>query len=298
MTNTTLSAFSDELAGLVASTAPSVVQVQGRRRAASGVAIGDDAVVTMVRALGREEGLHVRRDDGQSFNAELAGWDPATGIAVLRASGLGSPPLKVATDTPRTGHLAVAVARSWSNVVTASAGIVAIIGGPLHTGRRRSIEQVFRTTAPMHDGFAGGAFVAASGEVIGITTASSIRGLGVVIPAPIAWRAASDVLKHGRPRRGYLGIAGQPVQLGERQKDLIGRDRALLIVGLTSGGPAEAAGLLVGDVLAEFDGQAVSSPEDLLDLLAADRIGKSAQAKVLRGGAVQNVAVTVTERTA
>jgi S1-C subfamily serine protease len=175
---------------------------------------------------------------------------------------------------------------------------VAIIGGPLHTGRRRSIEQVFRTTAPMHDGFAGGAFVAASGDVIGITTASSIRGLGVVIPASIAWRAASDVLKHGRPRRGYLGIAGQPVQLGERQKDLVGRDRALLVVGLTSGGPAEAAGLLVGDVLAEFDGQAVSSPEDLLDLLAADRIGKSAQAKVLRGGAVQNVAVTVTERTA
>jgi S1-C subfamily serine protease len=182
--------------------------------------------------------------------------------------------------------------------VTASAGIVAIIGGPLQTGRRRSIEQVFRTTAPMHDGFAGGAFVGASGEVIGITTASSIRGLGVVIPAPIAWRAASDVLKHGSPRRGYLGISGQPVQLGGRQKELVGRDRALLVVGLTDGGPAESAGLLVGDLLAEFDGQPVSAPEDLLDLLGADRIGKSAQLKLLRGGAVQNVTVTASERTA
>lgn len=298
MANTTLSAFSDELAALVASTAPSVLQVQGRRRAASGIAIGDDAVITMIRALGREEGLQVRRDDGQSFSAELAGWDPATGIAVLRAKGLGAPAVQIAKDTPRTGHIAVAVARSWSNVVTASAGIVAIIGGPLQTGRRRSIEQVFRTTAPMHDGFAGGAFVGASGEVIGITTASSIRGLGVVIPAPIAWRAASDVLKHGSPRRAYLGVSGQPVQLGGRQKEVIGRDRALLVVGLTSGGPAETAGLLVGDVLAEFDGQPVSSPEDLLDLLVAERIGKSAQVKLLRGGAVQDVTVTASERTA
>lgn len=298
MSNTTLSAFSDELAALVAGVAPSVVQVQGRRRAASGIAIGDDAVITMARALGREEGLQVRRDDGQSFGAELTGWDPATGIAALRANGLGAPAAQPAKDAPRTGHIAVAVARSWSNVVTASAGIIAIIGGPLQTGRRRSIEQVFRTTAPMHDGFAGGAFVGASGQVIGVTTASSIRGLGVVIPAPIAWRAASDVLKHGSPRRGYVGIAGQPVQLGERQKDLIGRDRALLVVAVTTGGPAENAGLLVGDVLSEFEGQPVSSPEDLLDLLAADRIGKSAQVKVLRGGAVQNVTVTVAERTA
>jgi S1-C subfamily serine protease len=250
----------------------------------------------MVRALGREEGLQVRRDDGQSFSAELVGWDPATGIAVLRASGLGAPAARVAKDTPRTGHIAVAVARSWSNVVTASAGIVAIIGGPLQTGRRRSIEQVFRTTAPMHDGFAGGAFVGASGEVIGITTAASIRGLGVVIPAPIAWRAASDVLKHGSPRRGYLGVAGQPVQLGERQKALVGRDRALLVVGVTGGGPADTAGVLVGDVLAEFDGQAVSSPEDLLDLLVADRIGKAARLKVVRGDAVRDVALTVAER--
>ncbi|HEY7056470.1 MAG TPA: PDZ domain-containing protein, partial [Vicinamibacterales bacterium] len=194
--------------------------------------------------------------------------------------------------------LAVAVARSWSNVVTASAGIIAIIGGPLPTGRRRSIEQVFRTTAPMHDGFAGGAFVAASGEVIGITTAAAIRGLGVVIPAPIAWRAASDVLKHGRPRRGYLGIAGQPVELGERQRGGTDRDRGLLVVGLTAGGPADSGGVLVGDVLIAFDGQPVSSPEDLLDLLSADRVGKKITTRLLRAGTPLDVELAVTERTA
>jgi S1-C subfamily serine protease len=183
-------------------------------------------------------------------------------------------------------------------VVTASAGIIAIIGGPLPTGRRRSIEQVFRTTAPMHDGFSGGAFVGASGDVIGITTAAAIRGLGVVIPAPIAWRAASDVLKHGRPRRGYLGIAGQPVELGERQRGGTDRDRGLLVVGLTAGGPADSGGVLVGDVLIAFDGQPVSSPEDLLDLLSADRVGKKITTRLLRAGTPLDVELAVTERTA
>jgi S1-C subfamily serine protease len=283
---------------LIEAISPSVVQVHGRRRAASGVALENDAVVTMVRALGRRETLQVRRHDGQAIEAELVGWDPATSLAVLRAPGLGVPPAQRSDATPRVGHLAVAVSRSWSNAVTASAGIIAIIGGPLPTGRRQSIEQVLRTTAPMHDGFAGGAFVGASGAVIGITTAASIRGLGVVIPAPIAWRAASDVLKHGRPRRGYLGIAGQPVELGERQRGGTDRNRGVLIVGLTPGGPADMGGVIVGDILIAFDGQPVTSPEDLLDLLTAERVGRHVPAAFLRGGQPLNVDLTVTERTA
>jgi len=298
MTNSTLAALSDEFSNLIDGIAPSVVQVQGRRRSASGVALADDAVVTMVRALGRHETLQVRRHDGQAIDAELVGWDPATSLAVLRAPGLGVAVAPPSDTAPRVGAVAVAVARSWSNAVTASAGIIAIIGGPLPTGRRRSIEQVFRTTAPMHDGFAGGAFVGAGGSVLGITTAAAIRGLGVVIPAPIAWRAASDVLKHGRPRRGYLGVAGQPVELAERQRAGHDRSRGVLIVGLTPGGPAEAGGVMVGDILIAFDGQPVSSPEDLLDLLTADRVGRQVPAAFVRGGQPLSVDLAVTERPA
>lgn len=298
MTNTTLSTLSDAVAAIVDAAAPSVVQVQGRRRPASGVVFSADTVLTTVRAIGREDGLRIRRHDGETLDAELAGWDPSTGIALLRAAGLGLEPARQSAITPRVGHVAVAIARSWSNAVTASAGIIAVIGGPLATGRRQSIEQVLRTTAPMHDGFAGGAFVDASGAVAGITTASAIRGLGVVIPASIAWRAASDVLKHGRPRRGYLGVAGQPVQLAERQQAGAARDRGLLIVGVTPGGPADAAGLLIGDVLIEFEGQPVSAAEDLLDLLTTDRVGRAAKVRLLRAGAPQEVSVTVTERPA
>src|SRR6185369_7044014 len=126
--------------------------------------------------------------------------------------------------------------------------------GPLPTGRRRAIDEVIRTTAPMHDGFAGGAFLDTSGGLLGIATAAAIRGLGVVIPGSIAWKTAATLLEHGSLKRGYLGLAGQPVEIeGDRT--------ALLVVGITSGSPAAAAGLLIGDVMLAFDGHPIESPE-------------------------------------
>jgi S1-C subfamily serine protease len=296
MTTELLPTLSNALADAVATTAPAVVQVQGRRRPASGLAYADDVVLTMVRVLGREDGLHIRRPDGETLDAELVGWDPTTGLAVLRAPGLNATPIQAAAVAARVGHLAIAVARSWSNAVTASAGIVSVIGGPLPTGRRRAIEQVLRTSAPMHDGFAGGAFVDAAGALLGVTTAAAIRGLGVVIPAGIAWRTAAAVLEHGRLKRGYLGIAGQPVQLPERQQASGAPDEGLLIVGVTAGSPAAGAGILIGDVLLEFDGHPVGSPEDLLDLLAGDRVGRQATLRLSRAGNTTEVVVTVGER--
>jgi serine protease DegQ len=291
-----LTTFSDQLADAIAAASRSVVQVQGRRRPASGLVYADNVVLTTVRALGREDGLHVRRDDGATLDAELAGWDPTTGLAVLRVPGLGTAPLTPSAAAPRVGHLALAVARSWSNVVTASAGLVSVIGGPLPTGRRRSIDQVIRTTAPMHDGFAGGAFLDTAGGLIGVATAASIRGLGVVIPAAIAWKTAATVIEHGSLKRGYLGLAGQPVALPESQRGADGRDHALLVVGVTSGAPAAAAGVLVGDLLLAFDGHPVEGPEQLLDLLLGDRVGKPVTLDVLRGGSSTQLTVTVGER--
>ena len=188
--------------------------------------------------------------------------------------------------------MAIAVARSWSNAVTASAGIVAVIGGPLRTGRRRSIEQVIRTTAPLHDGFAGGPLLDAAGGVIGVSTATSIRGFEVAIPAGIAWSTVANVLQHGRSGRGFLGIAGQSVKLGESQ----GGEAAMLIVGVTPDSPAAAAGLLVGDLLLRFDGQPVKSAEDLLELLVVERVGRTVPVDIQRGGAPRTVTVVVAER--
>jgi S1-C subfamily serine protease len=298
MNDSTLVDISNRLADAVAAIAPSVVQVQGRRRPASGVVYAPDVVLTTARALGRDNGVRVRTGAGVALDAELAGWDPATGLVVLRASGLETAPATLSETPARVGHLAIAVARSWSNAVTASAGIVSVIGGPLPTGRGRVLDEVIRTSAPMHEGFAGGAFVDVSGRLAGVTTASAIRGLGVVIPASIAWKTAATLLEHGTLKRGYLGVAGQPVHLGERQRAPDRPAGGLLIVAVTSGSPADTAGVLVGDIVVAFDGHGVESPDDLLELLLGDRVGRSVPVRILRGETVHDLTVTVGERPA
>ncbi len=296
MSTITLTAFSDALADLTAAAASSVVQVIGRRRPASGVVHGPDTVITTARAIGREDGLRVRIEGKEPVEADLAGWDPATGIAVLRTrEPIAAKPPDVAEDEPRVGQLVVGIGRSWSNAVSASAGNVAVVGGPLRTGRRQEIARVIRVTAPMHEGFAGGGLFDAAGRLTGIATSSAIRGFTVVIPASIAWAAAAKVLTSGTPRRGFLGVAVQPVQLAASQKPE-GRDRALVVLGVTPGSPAETAGVIVGDVLLDFDGRAIESAEDLHDLLGNDRAGKSVTMRVLRGGAPRELQIVVADR--
>jgi S1-C subfamily serine protease len=293
-----LTTLSTDMADAVAAAAPAVVQVQGRRRPTSGLVYANDVVVTTARALGGDDGPRVRRHDGQPFDAELVGWDPTTSLAVLRVAGLDGAPIAIASTPVRVGHLALAVARSWSNALTASAGIVSVIGGPLPTGRRRAIDEVIRTTAPMHDGFAGGALIDTTGGLVGVTTAAAIRGLGVVIPASIAWKTAATVLEHGQVKRGYLGLAGQRVQLADGQAGPDGRSDALLVVAVTPGSPAARAGVLVGDLIVRFNHAAVTSPEDLLDALAGDLVGQAVVVRVLRGGAPRELTATIGERPA
>ncbi|MEQ1758637.1 MAG: S1C family serine protease [Vicinamibacterales bacterium] len=288
--------LSNQIADAVAAVAPSVVQVHGGRRPASGLVFADNLVLTTMAVLGREDRAHVRRPDGSVLEGQLTGWDPATRVALLRVPELGLEPVIPGGAEPRVGHIAVAIARSWSNAVTATAGLVSVIGGPLPTGRRRAIERVIRTSAPMHDGFAGGAFLDSAGQLIGVTTAAEIRGLGVVIPAPIAWASAARVLERSGIKRGYLGIAVQPVRVSQRQVEVAGRDAAVLIAAVKDGSPAANAGVLVGDLLLSVDGHSIASPEELLDLLDGERVGHSAELKILRGDTPVTLSAVIAER--
>ncbi len=287
MTNASALTLSKELADAVEAAAPSVVQVQGRRRAVSGVVFAPDAVVTTARAMGRDGSARVRTGDGRTIDAELAGWDPSTNLVALRVPELGLTPAPVSNATARVGSLALALARSFSNSITASFGIVSIVGGPLPTGRGRAIDHVIRTTAPMHDGFAGGAFVDVEGQLIGISTAAEIRGLAVVIPTAIAIGAVQAALAGVPTKRGYLGVGGQPVALGEAQAAVAGRDHALLVVNVAASSPAAGAGLLVGDLVLAIDDRPIESAEELLDYLWTVGVGRhvrtSARAARVRG---------------
>jgi S1-C subfamily serine protease len=290
----TLSELSSALADVISDASKSIVQVHGRRQPASGVVYSTDVIVSTTRAIGAEDGITVRTPDGRTIDASVAGWDPATQLVALRAPGLDMPPIAIAPQ-PRVGNLAIAIARSWSNALTATTGVVSVIGGPLPTGRGRSIEEIIRTSAPMHRGFAGGALVSAEGHLLGISTAAEIRGLGVVIPGAIAWRVVESLLVHGRAKRRYLGVAGQAVQLPAAQRPADGQSTGVLVLQVIDDSPAAAAGLLVGDVLVAIDGHALDKTDTLLDALAGGTASR-VTVRVIRGGTAIDVPVDVAER--
>ena len=290
-----LTEFSTQLADIVEAASSRVVQVRAGGRAASGVVYQPGLVLTTGRVVGRADQAEVRAADGRVSAAEIAGWDPASRLVLLKVPELPATPLTTG-PLPRVGSIAVALGRSFSNSLTATAGLVSVIGGPLPTGPRRQLEQVIRISAPVHDGFAGGAVLGADGSLIGVATAAAIRGLTVVIPAGIAWNAAAAMVERAGARRGYLGIAAQPVRVPERQRAGTAGEAALLVVGVKDESPAAQAGLLVGDVLTSLDSMTLASPEDLVDLLAGDRVGRALTMRVLRGGSPVDVQVTPAER--
>jgi serine protease DegQ len=290
----TLSSLNDALAAAVDRAAPSVVQVQGHRRPAAAVVFAPDLILAPAAALD-DDVATVRIADGATHEAAVLGRAFAAGLAVARVSGAALTPLEVSPE-PRVGHLAIAVGRTWSGGVMATVTNVAVIGGPLRTGRSSQLDRVIRVAQPPHGALTGGALIDGSGRVLGVLTGRAIRGTTVVIPGALAWTAGQEIAARGGTKQGYLGISSSPVRLPAAQRG--GRDQSegLLVGGVVDGGPAALAGVLVGDVIVAFDGKVVDDLEALLTMLRGDRIPRDATLTVLRGGKVQEVPVTIRER--
>jgi S1-C subfamily serine protease len=290
----TLSSLNDALATAVDRAASSVVQVQGHRRPAAGVVFAPDMILAPAAALD-DEVATVRAGDGTTHEATVLGRAFSSGLAVARVAGVGLKPLDVAAE-PKIGHLAIAVGRTWSGGVMATLTNVAVIGGPLRTGRATQLDRVIRIAQPPHGALTGGALIDGSGRALGIVTGRAIRGTTVVIPAALAWTIGQQTASQGGAKQGYLGISSFPVRLPAAQRGGREQSGGLLVNGIVDGGPAAVAGVLVGDVILAFDGKVVDDPETLLTLLRGDRIPRAANLTVARGGEVREVPVTVGER--
>jgi S1-C subfamily serine protease len=274
--------------------AASVVQVHARRRPVAGLVFAEDLVLTPTRHLD-DDVVVVRRGDGHTLEGAVLGHSPGTGLAVIRVPGLGVPPARAARE-PRVGHLAVAVGRTWSGGVFAILTSVAVVGGPLRTGRSTEIARVIRTSTAPHGALTGGALVDGDGAALGVLTSAAIRGTTVVIPFDLAVAAATEVVSQGGARQGFIGVSSTPVALPERQRAGRSQGVGLLVTGLVDGSPADAAELLVGDIIVGFGGHEVQEPEQLLTRLRGDWVGKTVPLTVLRAGALRDVPVTVAER--
>ena len=173
---------------------------------------------------------------------------------------------------------------------------VVVVGGPLRTGRAGSIDRVIRIQHAPHGALNGGALINASGEALGIITSLAIRGTTVVVPASIAFAAATTTAAEGGIRQGFLGVSSWPVPLPDRQRGGRPQHSGLLISHVAANSPAELGGLLVGDVIVGFAGEAIEDPELLVTRLRGNKIGAAVPITVIRGTNAVDVTVTVGER--
>jgi S1-C subfamily serine protease len=294
-----LAALSDGMADAVEKIGASVVRVNGRRRRpASGVIYASNMVLTASHVLEREEDLTVGVSDGRTLPAQFVGRDPSTDLAVLRAESLdGVEVAAPAEGSARIGQLALAVGSPGRGEgPRASLGVVGSVGGSMRTWRGARLERYIQTDATPYPGFSGGPLIDARGNVLGIMTTGLARGAALAIPSELAWRVARTLEERGSVKRGYLGILSQPVRLPDTQRLGLTQRGGLLVVGVEEDSPAGRGGLIIGDILATFNGQPVEDTEDLLALLTGERVGRRVPVKVIRGGELQTLQVTVGER--
>jgi S1-C subfamily serine protease len=289
----TWTSLSNEIAAAVEKAAPSIVQVHGHRRVTAGLVIADNLIATP--AATDDDTVAVLTPDSQTVEGAVLGRIGNLGLTVVRVEGLNRPALAAAQE-PRPGQLGVAVGRTWSGAVMATLAPVAVVGGPLRTGRTGSIDRVIRIQQSPHGALNGGALINAEGQALGIITSLAIRGTTVVVPAPIAWAAAAKVASEGGVKQGFLGVSSMAVSLPDRQRAGRSQTSGLLISQVAANSPAENGGLLVGDVIVSFGGEAIEDAESLVTRLRGNKVGTAVPITVIRGAAAVDVTVTVSER--
>ncbi|MGQ9907246.1 MAG: S1C family serine protease [Candidatus Flexifilum sp.] len=291
-------ALSDQLAGALETAGQSIVRVEGRRRQSASGAIwsSDGLIVTAHHVLERDENLRVGLPDGSTVNAQLVGRDPSTDVALLRVGVDGLTPARWAEgNSIRVGHLVMAAARPGERL-QAALGIISAIDEAYRTMAGGTIDQYIQADIVMYPGFSGGPLINASGEFIGINSSALARGVSLTIPAAALRRVVDMLLTHGRVRRGYLGISAQAVRLPAAVSAAVGQETGLLLIGVEADSPAERGGLLLGDVIVSLAGDRVRHMDDLMAALSGDRVGRTIPVRVLRGGVVQELSVTIGER--
>ena len=294
-----LESLSNDLAGAVERAGQSVVAIHARRRIpSSGIHWRPGIVVAAHHTIQRDEDIAVTIADGTSVPATLVGRDPTTDLAVLRVEGITAPVARLADASGvRVGALVLALGRPGP-AITASLGVISAVGGEWRTWHGGTIDRFVRLDIAIYDGFSGGALVDAAGRVLGLDTSGLSRGAALAIPASTVNRVADQLLTSGRIARGYLGLGMQPVRLPEGlvERLRLPNDIGLMVVSAEAGGPADRAGVLIGDILVAVGETPVADPADLLAILGSDQIGKAISVRLVRGGEPTSISITIGER--
>ncbi len=294
-----LIAVSQQLADAVERAGKSVVAVSARPRlASSGVVWRDGIVVTADHTIRRTEEITVSLPDGRTLAAALAGRDSATDLAVLKVEGAGLPVPEFATGPLAVGSLVLAVGRSPETGANASLGVISSLAGPWRTWRGGRVDRFVRLDLSLYPGSSGSAIIDAQGRALGLATTGLSRSAPLAIPAATVERVLAELLTRGHIARGYLGLGLQPVVLPEHLSSRLNLPErgGVIVLSVEPAGPAERAGVVLGDVLVALRGQPVRDTDDVQAFLETEFVGQAVPARILRAGVLTEFPITIGER--
>lgn len=248
----------------------------------------DGYILTNSHVVHGSSRIDVTISDGRTARATLIGDDPDTDLAVIRIDAIPLVPAPLGdSQYLRPGQLVVAIGNPYGFQYSLTAGVVSALGRSLRSQSGRLIDNVIQTDAALNPGNSGGPLVNSGGEVVGVNTAVIMAAQGICFAIPIntAKYVAGLLIKDGRIRRGYIGVAGQDVPLPQAliRYHRLAVKSGILVIGVEPRGPAEKAGIKEGDIIVDYAGQPVPGIDVLHKLLTEKEVGVEAHISVLRG---------------
>ena len=306
-----LDAYSRAVIDVVDRVGPAVVRLDvktsdDRRHGGTGsgvIVAPDGLVLTNSHVVDGAARVNVTTVEGRSLVARVVGDDPDTDLALVRIDAPVTLPAAPLGNSKllRRGQLVIAIGNPLGFESTVTTGVVSALGRSLRSRSGRLIDDVIQTDAALNPGNSGGPLVSSHGEVVGINTAVIVGAQGIcfAVAANTASFVLGELVRHGRVRRAYIGVAAQQFTLSRRRRHAAGlaQESAVMIATLEPGSPAERAGLVSGDIILALDGIPVTGADDLIRMLAGEKIGRPVEIETLHNGNRRTLSLVPDERT-
>jgi S1-C subfamily serine protease len=306
-----LDEYSRSVVSAVARVAPAVVNIEIEQRvknrprdvagSGSGFVITPDGfILTNSHVVHHSTRVVVNLPDGRDCPAQLIGDDPDTDLAVIRIDAPQLAHVRLAdSESLRVGQVAIAIGNPLGFQASVTAGVISALGRSMHSQSGRLIDNIIQTDAALNPGNSGGPLVNSAGEVIGVNTAMirPAQGICFAIASNTARLVAGWLIRDGRIRRGYIGVAGQNVPIHRRIVRFYGLplETAVLVVSVEKNSPAQRTGLREGDLIVAFNDQPIGSVHHLHKVLVGEQIGVSARLTVIRHTEKLDLSILPTE---